>query len=143
MIQNSLDRLFAGMANALRNDVLAQLDDQFARSQVSACIELLGNLSTRVEWRADQLVATTERARAAVADAQLAAPELVDLIGPEPIETADDPLATRDAWLAHVSRAIRACDTAGLGDPARDPLTQFSVWHLETELVLLRTGMFA
>lgn len=50
-MQNSLDRLFEGMASALRQDVLPHLADPYARAQVTAAIELLGNLSTRVDWR--------------------------------------------------------------------------------------------
>lgn len=142
MIQNSLDRLLAGIAGALRDDVLPAIDDKFTRSQVSACIELLGNLSTRVEWRADQLAATTAHARAALLTALSADSELAGLIGSEPSETPDDPLSQRNAWLAFVSRAIRACDDGGLDEAVRGPLVRFSAWHLESELALLRTGMF-
>lgn len=142
MIQNSLDRLFSGIAHTLRIDVLPQVEDEFAASQVAACIELLGNLSTRVDWKVELLVTTTTQARAAVAAAELAAPELTDLIGPRPADSPDDPLSTRNAWLAYVSRAIRACDSGALDDAARQPLTQFSIEHLESELALLRTGRF-
>ncbi len=49
-MQNSIERLFAGLAHALHHDVLPQLTDSYARSQVTAAIEILGNLSTRVTW---------------------------------------------------------------------------------------------
>lgn len=49
-MQNSIERLFAGLAHALHHDVLPQLTDTYARSQVTAAIEILGNLSTRVTW---------------------------------------------------------------------------------------------
>lgn len=52
-MQNSLDRLFTGLARALHHDVLPQLTDPFARSQVTAAAEILGNLSTRVRWNDD------------------------------------------------------------------------------------------
>jgi len=49
-MQNSIERLFEGLAHALHHDVLPQLTDSYARSQVTAAIEILGNLSTRVTW---------------------------------------------------------------------------------------------
>ena len=52
-MQNSLDRLFTGLARALHHDVLPQLTDPYARSQVTAAAEILGNLSTRVGWNDD------------------------------------------------------------------------------------------
>jgi HEAT repeat protein len=53
LMQNSLDRLLAGVAKALHHDVLPQLTDPYAQAQVTAAIEILGNLSTRVTWAAD------------------------------------------------------------------------------------------
>lgn len=129
------------MAEALRADVLPAVDDSFARSQVAACIELLGNISTRVDWRADYLTETSNRARRALDDACAAAPELAGLVGDRPAVGLDR-LALRDAWLATISRAIRACGDDDLGEAARAPLLDFAAWHLESESALLRTGMF-
>ncbi|MCP3976936.1 MAG: hypothetical protein GY720_20810 [bacterium] len=52
-MQNSPDRLFQAMARSLRADVLPGLSDPYARAQVTAAIEILGNLASRVVWRAD------------------------------------------------------------------------------------------
>ena len=139
MIQNSLDRLFAGMATSLRDVVLPATGDDFARSQVSACIELLGNLSTRVQWRSDQLEETTARAREAISAAVALAPTLEEAAADS---MSDDPLVARDDALARVSAALRRCDELDIGDDARAPLLQFARWHLQVELALLRTGMF-
>jgi hypothetical protein len=141
MIQNSLERLFAGMATSLREVVLPALDDDFASTQVSACIDLLGNLSTRVEWRADQLEATIGAARSAVEAAVTTSPALGDRLGP--VVPADNLVAERDGWLERVSRAIEWCDNDQLNDATREPLVVFARWHLQTELTRLRTGMFS
>ena len=53
LMQNSPDRLFAAIARSLRTDVLPGLDDPYARSQVTAAIEILGNLASRLVWRSD------------------------------------------------------------------------------------------
>jgi hypothetical protein len=140
MMQNSLPRLFAGITEALREVVLPAVDDDFASAQLAACIEVLANVATRVEWRADQLLEVHRRADAAIADAAVAAPGLADAVGPGP--SSDDAVVARDDALARVSAALRWCDEHDAGDDAVAPLVAFAVWHLESELALLRTGMF-
>lgn len=68
-MQNSIERLCEGLAHALHHDVLPRLTDSYARSQVTAAIEILGNLSTRVAW-ADHVDpdSLAELAAAAAAD---------------------------------------------------------------------------
>lgn len=138
MMQNSLQRLFAGMAEVLRDGVLPAVDDEFARSQVSACIELLGNLATRVEWRRDDLEEVARRAETSIAATIEAAP---DIVGELPPAGGEDPVAVRDSALRRVSGALRWCALNGQDDAAA-PLVEFASWHLEHELARLRTGMF-
>jgi hypothetical protein len=139
VMQNSLPRLFAGITDALRDVILPAVGDDYARAQLTACIEVLANVATRVEWRADQLWAVRQRADTAIADAAAAAPGLADAVGP-PAPT-DDAVVARDDALARVSAALRWCD-AHDADDAVAPLVAFAVWQLESELALLRTGMF-
>jgi hypothetical protein len=138
-MQNSLPRLFAGITDTLRDVVLPEIDDDYARAQLAACIELLANVATRVEWRADRLEEVRRRAEVAIAAAAAAIPELAAATGPP---TGDDPVATRDDALARVSAALRWCDEHGADDESVAPLVAFAVWQLESELELLRTGMF-
>jgi hypothetical protein len=140
MMQNSLSRLFAGITDALRDAVLPAVDDDYARAQLAACIELLANVATRVEWRADQLEEVRRHADTAIAAATAAAAGLADAIAAASPD--DDRVAARDDALARVSAALRWCDEHGAGDDAVTPLVQFAVWHLHRELTLLRTGMF-
>ena len=53
MMQNSVERLLLGVAAALREEILPQLDDDFARGQALAGAEILENLAPRVQWRTD------------------------------------------------------------------------------------------
>ena len=62
-MQNSLERLFDGIATSLRENVAPAVEDPFAKAQVAATIELLANLAVRVEWRADLLREEIERIR--------------------------------------------------------------------------------
>jgi len=141
MMQNSLGRLFEGMTETLRDVVMPATADDYVRAQLSACIEILANLSTRVEWSGSQLEATTLRARDALESAAASAPALRSLLDHPP--TAGGPLAARNNALARISDALRACDDLGLDETARGPLLQFCQWHVETELELLRTGMYS
>lgn len=143
MIQNSLDRLFAGILDTLRDVVLPATDEEYARVQLAACIEILANLATRVEWDRAQLAETSSDA----AEALTAAAELADELIPFTESTAppSDPLAARNDALARVSAAIRASDDLppGLRERASAPLHEFAARHIERELALLRTGMFS
>lgn len=143
MIQNSLDRLFAGIVDTLRDVVLPATGDEFARVQLSACIEILANLSTRVEWDRTQLATTTAEADAALAAAADVAAELVPFTSSA--TPPEDLLAARNDSLARVSAALRASDDlpAERRDRASAPLREFAARHVERELELLRTGMFS
>ena len=68
MIQNSLERLLAGVAAALREDIAPQLEDEFARGQALAGAEILENLVPRVQWRADDAEAVIALIRPLLAD---------------------------------------------------------------------------
>lgn len=143
MMPGSLDRLFAGMAETLRDTVLPAVDEPYARAQVAACIELLGNLATRVEWRLDHLQLVTERADAALVAAFAQAPELAPAVAIVAATSAPgaSPVRRRDDALARVAAALRWLDDQP-EQPAAAPLLAFATWHVGHEVELLRTGMF-
>lgn len=141
----SLDRLFGGMADTLRDTVLPTIDEPYSRTQVAACIELLGNLATRVEWRRDHLRLVTEHADAALAAAMTEVPDLdlVGMVDAVAVATPDAAPATRrDEALARVAAALRWLDEHPGHDAASTLLLAFAQWHVQHELELLRTGMF-
>ena len=127
-MQNSLERLCDGIAASLREDVAPAIEDPYARAQVTAAIELLGNLAARVEWRSDLLREEIDHVRAVLETAP-ARPAVLDELVP-----AGGPglLASRDAHL----------DALAQVDPADDALRELLSWQVERELGLLRTGMY-
>lgn len=133
-MQNSLERLFEGTAASLRDNVLPLLDDPFARAQVAAATELLGNLATRVEWRADQLAEEVARIREVLA----AAPTRAAVLDEEVPVTSAELLASRARHL----EALVALQDGPEGRVADAALRAFSAWQLDRELALLRTGMY-
>ena len=84
-MQNSLERLFDGIATSLRENVAPAVDDPYAKAQVAATIELLANLAVRVEWRADLLREEIERIRAVLETAP-ERPAVLD--APVPLDSA-------------------------------------------------------
>ena len=127
-MQNSLERLFEGLATSLRDDVAPAVEDPYARAQVSAAIEVLANLAVRVEWRADLLREEIERIRVVLETAP-ERPAVLD--APIPVETAGL-LASRGAHL----------DALTAADPDEGALQELLTWQLGRELGLLRTGMY-
>ena len=49
-MNNSFTRLIDGMCATLRSEVLARLDDEFARGQVFGVINLLNTFKVRADW---------------------------------------------------------------------------------------------
>jgi hypothetical protein len=127
-VQNSLDRIFDGIATSLRENVAPAVEDPYAKAQVAATIELLGNLAVRVEWRADLLREEIERIRAVLETA----PERAAVLD------ADVPL---DSAGLLASRAVHL-DALTAADPDEESLRDLLTWQLERELGLLRTGMY-
>ena len=127
-MQNSLARIFDGIATSLRDDVVPAVEDPYARAQVTATIELLGNLAERVEWRSDRLREEIERIRAVLETAPARAAVL------------ETPIPTDNAALVAARTAhLDALTEAGVDD---DALRDFLAGQLERELGLLRTGMY-
>ena len=49
-MNNSLDRLFAGIVASLGSEIIPRLEDEFARGQAYAIVDLLTNLRPRIDW---------------------------------------------------------------------------------------------
>jgi len=133
MLQNSLDRIFEGLAKALRDDVLPAVSDPYARAQVLAGAELVGNLATRVEWRSADLREEIGQVRALLATAS-APPAILD--EPVPHQDNEGLVASHRAHLEELARAQEA------GNLPDQPLRTYLAWQLERDLARLRTGMY-
>ncbi len=73
-MNNSLDRVFEGIAVALRRDVIPRLDDEYATGQALAIIDLLNNLRPRLDWAVSPLLARSAAQRTLIG-------ELEELLG--------------------------------------------------------------
>lgn len=148
MLQNSLDRLFLGMAATLHEQVLPALDDRAVAAQVRAMAELLGNLSTRVVWDVGYLsaiVARVQPALVALADLEGAPPEVAGVLGstvpaPEAAEAARQDVVDRLEALA-IGQAWLEGPVPG-ADAAVAAVTAFADWYLAQEMQRLRSAGF-
>jgi hypothetical protein len=61
-MNNSLERLIAGIIATLRSDVIPNVSDAYARGQAIGVIDVLNNIAPRLEWaRAPLAEAVTQR----------------------------------------------------------------------------------
>lgn len=127
-VQNSLDRIFQGMAAQLRDVIAPNLADPFARSQALAMVELLGNLETRVEWRCEQLRQVVDGVREVLGDR---VPDTAGMSNRELLEARREALAA----LAQAQAEARSVED-------RRRLTELAGRLLDAELGRVRTGMY-
>lgn len=107
---NSLDRIFDGLIEMLRDQVLPRLADDFARGQVYGAMDLLANLKTRVELSPSALrdevaeeVELIARVSEILAGLGPAAPAIAP---PPPVPRASELAAAQAALDEHLCRII-------------------------------------
>ena len=66
-MNNSLDRLFGGLIASLKSEIIPRLEDEFARGQAYAAVDLLNNLRPRLDWAVGPLAEQIAAQRAAAA----------------------------------------------------------------------------
>jgi hypothetical protein len=157
-MQNSPERLLAGIAQSLRDSVLPSTSDPYAQGQIRAAAEVLDNLAPRVDWRTDDLREPLAELLALLAAAAESAPDLElphtrawlpraqcagDRLARRPAPAERSALA---AWgeglqaLAEVQQWLARPSTQEPGLQRR--LREFLRNDFERERGLLRTGMF-
>jgi hypothetical protein len=65
-MNNSLERLIAGIIATLRTDVIPNVTDAYARGQAIGVIDLLNNIAPRLEWARALLAEAVAERRSAV-----------------------------------------------------------------------------
>lgn len=148
-MQNSLDRLFAGLQESLRTIVAPAITDPYVAGQVASIAEIIGNLSTRVEWRSDQLLESVVRVRPILELAGRRGLREIPLTGsvlgePAPTAASTNPelLAARDAHLFALREVQRRLESHP-DDEIDAAVRAFLIWQVANEASLLRTGMFS
>ena len=143
-MQNSLERLFVGMATALHERVLPSVSDDAAAAQVRAAIELLGNLSTRVTWDLAHLVEVRDRATDVLDQLRAAGAPVPDLPTPHgaTVPDAEEVRADMAARLEALAHGQQWLATADVDADLVEVVDAFVDWHLAEELARLRSASF-
>lgn len=134
-MQNSLDRIFEGIARSLATDVAPLVEDPYAKAQVMAAVELVNNLAARVEWRREPLLADIAAAREVLSAAG------ADVAPVDPAASGTELAVARRGHLVAVA-ALQGTDVARRPEVAA-VLRHFLRSTLDRELDLLRTGMYS
>lgn len=74
-MNNSLERLIAGIIATLRTDVIPNVTDAYARGQAIGVIDLLNNIAPRLEWARAPLAEAVRERRKAVSAARALLPQ--------------------------------------------------------------------
>lgn len=144
-MQGSAQRILDAMAHSLRESVAPRVHDEFARGQIEAAAEVLENLASRVDWRAD-LHEPSAQLHVLLAGACARAPRS-ELSGTRAWLAAHADAPAASAWPQRLEALAEV--QAWLADPATDEpalraeLQAFLRADYEREQSLLRTGMFS
>lgn len=143
-MQNSLERLMEGMAAQLADTVAPTVADPFAKAQVMAAVELLNNLSTRIQWRTADSALIMDRVAEILRAATDAPPRLRDSVNDPRPEAQDVPgtLVADRAYRRALAELQIWLDDQGGHEELRSSVTELVLWDLERELLLLRSGMY-
>ena len=108
-----------GIAAALREAVVPELSDSYARSQAEVAANLIANLATRVQWRPDMLQAELGRLEPILAHAARIAPR--HLLDPGARAPAAETGTRARSSLAgsRLSESSRPCRRGWPGRPRR------------------------
>jgi hypothetical protein len=113
-MNNSLDRLFGGLIDSLKTEIIPRLDDEFARGQAYAAVDLLNNLRPRLDWAVGPLAGQIAAQRAAAARIAELGRGLPQAPPPLPVELQAEPASPtgealrqqRDALDEHLCRVL-------------------------------------
>ena len=141
-MNNSFGRLIDGMNATLRKEVLARLDDEFARGQVFGIINLLNTFKVRADWSAGFLLQQLDAQRTALDGVAALMQDRAEAASLPTLPTGGVPQPVPiDALLAARDDGNRAIgELLGWLDARRNALTPPIAEQIET---LLRTAMRA
>lgn len=153
-MNNSLARIIDGMIATVRSEIIARLEDEFARGQAYGVVDLLNNLKPRIDWLVTPLYEEVAEQRAllerlATALAGYDVPRLAESAEVLPGATAseieqlrnrlDDHICEWIDWLASRREAL----PAGAVKEAEQALKQHMQAQLRREMSLTPKPLFA
>ncbi len=147
-MNNSLNTVLDAISDALRHDILPNLDDPFARSQAIAVIDVIGNLKPVIDWSVDVLAEAVAARREAIAKVAAlldgeTATELQEMDTTAP--SGSSLIAMRDALDERIAALIDRLHDTAEEDRAAEAiavLKEHMVAELERERSLLRKPLF-
>lgn len=141
-MNNSLDRLIQGIIATLRNDVIPNVTDAYARGQAVGVIDLLNNVAPRLDWDRAPLDAAVATRRTALAEALAALGDPAPAV-PAPLLSPAELIAERDRLDHAICDLLdRLMADAALA-PALDRLRAHLHADLKDDLRLTRRPLFA
>jgi hypothetical protein len=144
--QNSVERILQGVAKAIDETVVPHLNDRFAAMQAKAMVELLRNVSVRVEWRCSSLIEENRQ----ISDLLT----VLERAGWQPAADPDvntaavpgTPGEEQRRLLTRLAAGIQWLEgqtsTAPTVQEAREALRSFLLSTFEADGAMMRTGMF-
>ena len=148
-MQNSLDRIFEGLENTLRNIVAPTITDAYILTQITSVAEIIGNLSTRVEWNCAQLLEISVRVHPILEQAVAMTPAGLPFTGallaravPTAASSSESLLEARDQHLLAL-REVQRSHGSHVNEDVENAIREFLAWQVAHEATLLRTGMFS
>lgn len=146
-MNNTLDRLFAGLITSLRSEIIPRLDDEFARGQAYAAMDLLNNLRPRIDWAVGPLA---EQIAAQVAAAARIAAQAPQHALPEALTAAPQPATGealrnyRDALDEHLCQVLDGLPQlpAVQREAVQAVLTQYMKEQVRREVSLAAKPLF-
>jgi len=150
-MNNSLERLIAGIIATLRTDVIPNVTDAYARGQAIGVIDLLNNIAPRLEWARAPLAEAVRQRRKALCAARVLVPQAPtggEGLSEQAIAAASaaELLAERDRFDGEISDLIAWTQSAGArGDVAAATalLRQHVHEELARDMKLTRRPLFA
>jgi hypothetical protein len=144
----ALERLLEGIITILRNDVIPQVTEPYARGQAVGVIDLLNNIGPRLEWARGPLLLDIEEKRALLHAVARHLPGVVLPVGNEAIGVTTDLQAERDRLDGLIGDALAELMGEGAqSSPERDQALALIRRHLHDsltrEMKLTRKPLFA
>lgn len=149
-MNNSLDRLIAGIIATLRSDVIDNVESAYAKGQAIGVVDLLNNIGAHLEWKRAPLLAAIATREAVIAEVRALLGMDAATPGPDvtTLDNSEALLAERDRLDAEISalvtRAFGLNAPQGAdADAARAALRKHMHDDAETEMKLVRKPLFA
>lgn len=147
-MNNSLERLVEGIISTLRNDVIPNVSDDYARGQAIGVIDLLNHIAPRLEWQQTPLLRALDDRRAVVTEVRqlLGENDRISLAKAEGEQSSRQLLAQRDTLDAEISELIVRAFALPGSEPvlkARDRLRQHMHDDIVHEMKLTKKPLFA